>query len=132
MVVVMPETVSVERRTIMRHYNVEVVLTPAKDFIEGAIKEAKELSSRPRHWAPSQFENMDNVAAHEMTTGKEIIQQVPDGKVDAFIAGIGTGGTLMGVAKVLKKTNPKVKIFAVDPVGPSGRSRSCQTRCCGR
>lgn len=117
MVVVMPETASVERATIMKHYGAEVVLTPAKDFVEGAVKKAKELASQPGWWMPAQFENFDNVAAHRETTGKEILRQVPGGRVDAFVAGVGTGGTLMGVAEALKAVNPEVKIVAVEPIG---------------
>jgi cysteine synthase A len=117
MVVVMPETASVERRTIMKHYNAEVVLTPAKDFIAGAVEKAREIAKRPRHWAPRQFDNLDNVATHEQTTAQEILKQVPRGKVDAFVAGIGTGGTLMGVANALRKKNPEIEVYAVDPIG---------------
>ena len=117
MIVVMPETASVERSTIMKHYAAEVVLTPAKDFIEGAVKKARELGSSPGYWMPAQFENMDNIAAHENTTGQEILSQVPHGHVDAFVAGIGTGGTLMGVAKVLRAKNPDLRVVAVDPCG---------------
>ncbi len=117
MIVVMPETASVERRIIMKHYNAEVVLTPAKDFIAGAVKKAAEIAKKPKHWAPCQFDNLDNVRAHEQTTAQEILKQVPGGKVDAFVAGIGTGGTLTGVANVLKKKNPSLKVYAVDPIG---------------
>jgi cysteine synthase A len=117
MVVVMPETASIERRTIMKHYNAEVVLTPAKDFIAGAVKKAAELAKKPKHWAPCQFDNQDNIKAHETGTAQEILRQVPGGKVDGFIAGIGTGGTLMGCANVLRKKNPWLKVFAVDPIG---------------
>ncbi len=117
MIVVMPETASVERRTIMRHYDAEVILTPAKDLIAGAVKEAAEIAKRPKHWAPRQFDNLDNVRAHENTTAQEILRQVPGGKVDGFVAGIGTGGTLMGVSNVLRKRNPGLRVFAVDPIG---------------
>jgi cysteine synthase A len=117
MVVVMCEIASEERKSIMRHYNAKVVLTPAADFVEGAVNKAKELAEQPGWWMPNQFENMDNVEAHRITTGREILSQLPSGKADAFIAGIGTGGTLMGVAEVLKEANPDVKIFGVDPCG---------------
>ena len=117
MVVVMPETASIERRKIMKHYNAEVVLTPAKDFIAGAVKKAAEIAKKHKHWAPCQFDNLDNVQAHEKTTVQEILTQVPGGKVDAFVAGIGTGGTLMGVVNVLKKKNHNLRVFAVDPIG---------------
>jgi len=117
MIVVMPETASVERRTIIRHYNADVVLTPAKDFIAGAVERAREIAKRPRHWAPRQFDNLDNIAAHEQTTAQEILKQIPGGRVDAFVAGVGTGGTLMGVAKALRKRSPGLRIYAVDPIG---------------
>jgi cysteine synthase A len=113
----MPETASIERRKIMKHYNAEVVLTPAKDFIAGAVKKAAEIAKKHKHWAPCQFDNIDNVQAHEKTTAQEILTQVPGGKVDAFVAGIGTGGTLMGVVNVLKKKNHNLRVFAVDPIG---------------
>ncbi len=116
-VIVMPGTASPERRSIMRHYGADVVLTPAADFVEGALTKARELAEQPGWWMPSQFENFDNVAAHRQNTGKEILKQVPGGQVDAFVAGIGTGGTLMGVGQAVKKTNPKARIVAVEPVG---------------
>ena len=117
MVVVMPETASLERRTIMKHYGADVMLTPAEDLLEGAVRKAKELAKQLGWWMPAQFENFDNVAAHRETTGKEILKQVPEGRVHAFVAGIGTGGTLMGVAEALKVANPKVRIVAVEPIG---------------
>jgi cysteine synthase A len=117
-VIVMPATASAERRSVMKHYGAKVVLTPAADFVKGALAKAKELAKRPGWWMPSQFENIDNVAAHMENTGKEILRQVPDGRVDAFVAGVGTGGTIMGVAKALKRSNPNVRIVAVEPVGP--------------
>jgi cysteine synthase A len=116
-VIVVPGTASSERRSIMKHYGAEVVLTPPEDFVEGAVAKARELATQPGWWMPSQFENPDNVAAHREKTGKEILEQVPGGRVDAFLAGIGTGGTLMGVAEALKAANPRVKIMAVEPVG---------------
>jgi cysteine synthase A len=118
MVVVMPETASRERRCIMEHYDAEVVLTSAEAFLDGAVNKARELSLQPGWWSPSQFENLDNIMAHKITTGKEILEQIPGGWVDAFVAGIGTGGTLMGVAEVLKEANPDVKIVVADPIGP--------------
>jgi len=120
-VIVMPGTASSERRSIMKHYGADVVLTSSADFVEGALAKARELARQPGWWMPSQFENFDNVAAHRDNTGREILKQVPRGWVDVFIAGIGTGGTLMGVAQALRSVNPKAKIVAVEPVG----SRSC-------
>ncbi len=116
-VIVMPETASPERRSVIRHYGAKVVLTPSKDFVKGALRKARELSRLPGWWMPSQFENKDNVLAHVSTTGREILKQIPAGKVGAFVAGIGTGGTLTGVGKVLKKHDPETKIIAVEPVG---------------
>jgi len=117
-VIVMPGTASPERRSIIRHYGAQVVLTPQEDFVEGAMAKARELAKQPGWWMPSQFENQDNVAAHREHTGKEILKQVPNGWVDIFFAGIGTGGTLMGVGQALKAVNPKCRIIAVEPVGP--------------
>lgn len=116
-VIVMPGTASAERRSMMKHYGAQVVLTPPADFVEGALAKARELAKRPGWWMPSQFENFDNVIAHMENTGKEILRQVPGGSIDAFVAGIGTGGTLMGVGRALRKVNPKVMIVAVEPVG---------------
>lgn len=116
-VIVMPGTASPERRSIIRHFGAQVVLTPPEEFVEGAVAKAKVLAEQPGWWMPSQFENFDNVATHREHTGKEIVEQVPGGHVDAFLAGIGTGGTLMGVGQALRAVNPKVKIMAVEPVG---------------
>jgi len=116
-VIVMPEAASPERVSIMRHYGAEVILTPAADFVDGALAKARELAKQSGWWMPSQFENFDNVAAHRENTGREILKQVPEGWVDAFVAGIGTGGTLMGVAQALRTINPRVRIIAVEPVG---------------
>lgn len=123
-VIVMPGTASAERRSIMKHYGAEVVLTPPADFVEGALAKAKELAKQKGWWMPSQFENFDNLNAHEQNTGKEILKQVPGGWIDVFIAGIGTGGTLMGVGQALRTVNPEARIVAVEPVGP----RSCVSK----
>ncbi len=127
-VIVMPGAVSSERISIMKHYGADVVLTPTSDFVEGALKKARELAGQPGWWMPSQFENPDNVAAHMENTGEEILTQVPEGRVDAFVAGIGTGGTLMGVAKTLKRTNPNTRIVAVEPVGLRSKAPRNVTR----
>ncbi len=118
-VIVMPGTASAERRSVMTHYGARVVLTDPVEFVQGALRKAKELAKRPGWWMPSQFENFDNVAAHMENTGTEILQQVPNGRVDAFVAGIGTGGTLMGVGKAIRKMNPDARLIAVEPVGSS-------------
>jgi cysteine synthase A len=114
-VIVMCETMTEERRNFMRAYGAEVISTPACDNLKGAVKKAKELAKQPGYWMPAQFDNYDNVEAHRILMGTEIINQVPDGWVDAFVAGVGTGGTLMGVAKALKEINPNVKIVAAQP-----------------
>jgi cysteine synthase A len=115
MVVVMPEDMTVERQQMMRAYGAEVVLTPQDEYVEGSVEKAKELAKQPGWWMPAQFDNFDNVVAHRETTGKEILKQIPGGKVDTFIASVGTGGTLMGVAQALRAVNPDVKIIAAQP-----------------
>jgi len=111
---VMPESMSIERRKMIKSFGGEIVLTPAKDDIAGTMKKYKELvSENPDAFLPKQFSNPDNIIAHEKGLGQEIIKQMPE--VDAFVAGAGTGGTLIGVAKALKKFNPDVKIFVVEP-----------------
>jgi cysteine synthase A len=114
MIVVMPEVMSMERRMVMKIYGADLVLTPAKDFVEGSCKKAKELAKQTDGFCPDQFANPANVAAHRIRTGQEIWDQT-DGKVDGFVAGVGTGGTLIGVAETLKKKNPRVVIAAVEP-----------------
>jgi cysteine synthase A len=114
MIVVMPEVMSMERRRVMKIYGADLVLTPAKDFVEGSCKKAKELAKQTDGFCPDQFANPANVAAHRICTGQEIWEQT-DGKVDGFVAGVGTGGTLIGVAETLKKKNPRVVIAAVEP-----------------
>ncbi len=115
LILTMPETMSIERRKLLTAYGAELVLTPGPDGMKGAIKKAEELASQyDNAFIPQQFKNPSNPAYHEKTTAVEIWEDT-DGKVDAFIAGVGTGGTLTGVAKLLKKKNPKVKIIAVEP-----------------
>lgn len=112
---VMPEHMSIERRQIMKAFNAEIVLTPKEQDMPGAIKKYNELIKQyPDAWLPKQFENYDNILAHKNITGKEIIKQLGN-KVDYFIAGAGTGGTLIGVAKALKEVNQNVKIICVEP-----------------
>lgn len=115
MIAVMPENMSRERRQMMEAFGAEVVLTSAKDGPAGAIKKRDQLAKKiSTSWIPGQFENENNVLAHQFGLGREIIKQTK-GKVDAFVAGVGTGGTLIGVAKALKAVNPKVLIVAVEP-----------------
>ncbi len=114
-IVVMPESMSEERRKLARAYGAEVVLTPADKDVDGAVKKAREMVQQiPGAWMPDQFTNPDNPAFHEHTTAQEILDQV-DGDIDAYVAGVGTGGTLTGVARVLKKKYPQIKIYAVEP-----------------
>ncbi|MCI6158214.1 MAG: cysteine synthase A [Selenomonadaceae bacterium] len=114
-ILTMPETMSVERRNLLKAYGAQIVLTDGSKGMKGAIAKADELAKEtPDSFIPSQFTNPANPAAHEATTGPEIWQDT-DGKVDAFIAGVGTGGTLTGVGRYLKKQNPNVKVFAVEP-----------------
>ncbi|MCI6891434.1 MAG: cysteine synthase A [Treponema sp.] len=114
-IIVMPETMSVERRLIMKGYGAELVLTEGSKGMKGAIAKADELAKEiPNAWIAGQFVNPDNPAAHLETTGPEIWDDT-DGKVDYFIAGVGTGGTLTGIGQYLKSKNPDVKVVAVEP-----------------
>lgn len=115
MILTMPDTMSVERRNILKAYGAEIVLTPGAEGMSGAIKEARELASEiPDSFIPGQFENPANAAAHRVSTGPEIWKDT-DGQVDVFVAGVGTGGTLTGVGEYLKEQKPEVKIVAVEP-----------------
>ena len=114
-ILTMPETMSVERRNLLKAYGAEIVLTEGAKGMKGAIEKAEQLAKEiPAAFIPSQFTNPENPAIHEATTGPEIWNDT-DGKVDVFIAGVGTGGTLTGVGRFLKKQNPAVKVIAVEP-----------------
>lgn len=112
LVITMPETMSVERRKLMQGYGAELVLTPGADGMKGAIAKAEELVKEKGYFMPMQF---DNPAIHETTTGQEIINSFGDDLPDAFVAGVGTGGTLTGIGHALKKANPATKVYALEP-----------------
>ena len=116
LVIVMPESMSKERRMLLRAYGAELILTPAAEGMSGAIAKAEELvkNNPDTHFMPRQFDNPANPEIHRQTTAEEIWRDT-DGKVDIFLAGVGTGGTLTGVGEVLKSRNPNVQIYAVEP-----------------
>lgn len=114
-IIVMPESMSIERRKLMKAYGAELVLTPAAEGMKGAIAKAKEIvENTPNAWTPGQFTNQANVHAHYKTTGPEIWQDT-DGNVDILIAGVGTGGTITGTGTYLKEQNPHLEVIAVEP-----------------
>ncbi|MCP3775359.1 cysteine synthase A [Paenibacillus sp. MZ04-78.2] len=117
-ILVMPETMSMERRNLLRAYGAQLELTPGAEGMKGAIKRAEEiLAENPGYFMPQQFKNQANVKIHRETTGPEIVEAINahDGKLDAFIAGIGTGGTITGAGSVLKENFPNIKIYAIEP-----------------
>lgn len=116
-ILVMPDTMSKERRNLLRAYGAELVLTPGADGMKGAIKKASELAEKDSYFMPQQFENPANPEIHAKTTGKELVEQANSAgfAIDAFISGIGTGGTISGAGKVLKENFENVKVVAVEP-----------------
>lgn len=114
MFAVMPEFSSKERIKIMKHYGANVILTPAEKNVKGTVEAAKKLTKKLNAFMLNQFENPDNMEAHYETTGKEILNQIKE-KIDVFVAGVGTGGTLLGVAKRLKEKNKETRIIALEP-----------------
>ncbi|EGQ3293606.1 cysteine synthase A [Staphylococcus pseudintermedius] len=111
----MPETMSMERRNLLKAYGAELVLTPGAEAMKGAIKKAKELKETHGYFEPQQFENPANPKVHELTTGPELVEQFEGRTIDAFLAGVGTGGTLSGAGKVLKEKYPDIQIVAIEP-----------------
>ncbi len=114
LIVTMPETMSVERRNLLRAYGAELVLTPGPEGMKGAIAKAEELAKEHGYFMPQQFENYANPEIHRLTTGPEIVKQMGD-QLDGFVAGIGTGGTITGAGQVLREHYPNIKIVAVEP-----------------
>ena len=114
-ILTMPKTMSIERRNLLKAYGAKVVLTPGGLGMKGAIAKAEELAKEYKNaFIPSQFENQANPNAHYLTTGPEIYQQL-EGKIDIFVAGVGTGGTISGIGKYLKEKNPSIKVVAIEP-----------------
>ncbi len=116
LIITMPETMSVERRRLLSAYGAELVLTPASKGVKGSIRKANELAEQLHAFVPSQFSNPYNPKSHYETTGPEIWADT-DGKIDVFVAGVGTGGTISGTGRDLKEKNPNIQIVAVEPAG---------------
>ena len=114
-IIVMPETMSIERRLLMKGYGAELILTPGVDGISGSIREAERLAKENGYFLPLQFENEANPLVHEKTTGPEIHQAFGVNGLDAFVAGIGTGGTITGAGRELKRVYPKIELVVVEP-----------------
>lgn len=117
-ILVMPETMSIERRNLLRAYGAELVLTPGSEGMNGSVKKAEEIvKENSNYFLPQQFKNQANVKVHRETTGPEIVEAINsyDGKIDAFVSGIGTGGTISGAGEVLKQNFPNIKVIAVEP-----------------
>jgi cysteine synthase A len=115
-ILVMPDSMSIERRRLMLAYGAELVLTPKELGVKGAIEKAEQIASEtPGAWVPQQFENPANIEVHERTTAEEILADFRDQPIDVLITGVGTGGHISGVSHVLKKARPNLKVFAVEP-----------------
>lgn len=114
-ILVMPDTMSIERRQLLALYGAEIILTPGSEAMSGAIRKANEIAAESQAFMPQQFENPANPEVHRQTTAQEIWSGT-DGQIDAFVCGVGTGGTITGVADVMKSRNPLFKAFAVEPV----------------
>jgi cysteine synthase A len=114
-ILVMPESMSVERRNILKAYGAEIVLTPREKGMKGSMEKARELAAETdKSWIPSQFDNPSNPSVHEVTTAREIITDFPQG-IDYLVTGVGTGGHITGVARILKKEMPGIRVYAVEP-----------------
>lgn len=113
-IIVMPETMSIERRKIIQAYGAELVLTPGSEGMKGAIAKANQIAEERNGWVPLQFANPANPKVHEDTTGQEILAAFGETGLDAFVSGVGTGGTVSGVSHVLKKANPNVQVYVVE------------------
>ena len=113
-ILVMPDTMSIERRNLLKAYGAQLILTPGKDGMKGAIAKAEELANENGYFMPQQFKNEANPEIHRQTTGKEIVEQMGD-QLDAFVSGIGTGGTITGAGEVLREKYKDIKIIAVEP-----------------
>lgn len=127
LIITMPETMSVERRRLLSAYGAELVLTPASKGMKGSIRKANELAEQLHAFVPSQFSNPYNPKSHYETTGPEIWADT-DGKIDVFVAGVGTGGTISGTGRYLKEKNPNIQIVAVEPAGSPVLSDGIQGR----
>ncbi|WP_192988395.1 cysteine synthase A [Carnobacterium mobile] len=114
-ILVMPDTMSIERRKLLKAYGAELVLTPGADGIKASIEMATEIAAQPGHFMPMQFENLANPAVHAATTGLEILDAFNGVAPDAFVSAVGTGGTLTGAGQVLKEADPTTKIYALEP-----------------
>lgn len=115
LLITMPETMSIERRKLMQGYGAELLLTPGSEGMGGAIKLAKELAEENGYFLPMQFDNPANALIHEKTTGKEVLEEFGEDLPDAFVAGVGTGGTLTGVGRALRSKKPDIKLYALEP-----------------
>jgi cysteine synthase A len=115
LILTMPETMTAERRALMKAYGAELILTPGEEGMKGSIAKAQELAQKPGYFMPQQFENPANPEIHRRTTAREILEQVDE--LDAFVAGVGTGGTITGVGQILKEERPGVRVVAVEPAG---------------
>jgi cysteine synthase A len=123
-ILTMPETMSLERRHLLQAFGAQVVLTPGEEQMEGAVRKAREIAQEtPGAFCPSQFDNPDNPAVHRETTAPEILHAMRDRSIDAFVVGVGTGGTVSGVGAVLKRERREVRIVAVEPAGSPTLSR---------